>query len=396
MGRRRQETWIGLAILAMALASGPLRGDSAESNSIRASASEVLRGYMAAPRAVRAAVQKARPHIVTIETVGGIEIGAGGRQARKQIGGLARPGEGPTTGVIISSEGHIVSSTYNFIRKPRIITVTLADGARYVAELLGRDKTRKIVLLKIDADAELPAARFVDPDGLRVGQWAVSVGFGYGPEEPAVSAGIISATNRVAGRAVQTDANLSPANYGGPLIDIQGQIIGICTPLNPKARAQGAGAGSEWYDSGIGFAVTGHDLGPLLQRLKQGRTLEAGLIGVAPDPRPRDDGVLVRAVAPNSPAAKAGLKPGDLVEKVNGEPVTSLSDIKVALNRDFAGDTITVTWRREDQPRNAELTLETGPFKGNKPDNKQDANDNPEQAPPDDQDDPEADPEDAA
>jgi len=320
---------------------------------------DVLRGYMYAPRAIRAAVAKVKPSLVTIETVGGIEIGAGGRQAEREVG--ARPGEGPTTGVILSADGYILTSTFNFIDKPRIITVTLADGSRYVADLLGRDQTRKLVMLKIDAKG-LEPVDFVDPAEIRVGQWAISVGVGYGPDRPAVSQGIISAKRRIAGRAIQTDANLSPANYGGPLIDVAGRVIGISVPLNPKAKA--VGAGSEWYDSGIGFAATGHGLDKVFDRMKDGQTLAAGLMGVAPDARPRDVGVRIARVAGGSPAHKIGLRAGHTVTHVDGKPVASLHDVKAAMNTTFVGDKISVTWTpgEGEEPQTAELTLEAGPF----------------------------------
>jgi serine protease Do len=107
--------------------------------------------------------------------------------------------------------------------------------------------------LKIEGVRNLPVPVFADPAHLRIGQYAVAIGFGYGGDEPAISAGIVSALNRLAGRAVQTDAKLSPANYGGPLIDIEGRVIGINVPLSPKTDE--TLGGTEWYDSGIGFAV---------------------------------------------------------------------------------------------------------------------------------------------
>ena len=188
-----------------------------------------------------------------------------------RIAGTSKPGIGPTTGLIVSEDGHILTSTFNFRHQPRIITVILRSGQKHVAKLLGRDDTRRICVLKIDTDEKLPLVQQVPVEQLRVGQWAISVGVGYGDFEPAVSAGIISARNRHHGRAVQTDANISPANYGGPLVAIDGRVIGICVALHPDG--EGDAAGVEWYDSGIGFAIPLNGLDESLTKLKAGEDI---------------------------------------------------------------------------------------------------------------------------
>jgi serine protease Do len=338
-------------------------------------------GYRLTPEALRHATTQAGAYLVTIDTVGGISLGQRTKKQKQRVGGLANPGEGPTTGMIVSSDGLIVTSTFNFIRKPRIITVTLPDGSQHVAELLGRDETRKICLLKIEKVADLPTVAFKPPDQLRVGQWAISMGVGYGGDDPAVSLGIISALNRAGGRAVQTDANISPANYGGPLLDIEGNVIGICVPLNP--RAKGAGAGSEWYDSGIGFAVSLHELDHVIKRMAAGETLKAGLLGVVPSPKLTDGGVELHKIAPGSPADRAGLKKGDRLTHVNDQQVASAAEMRLALGRFLAGDKLTLTWQREGQTLTAEVTLATGPFKAKpkQPDDRPE--DKPEESPDD-------------
>lgn len=321
------------------------------------------RGLALTPKAFRAAAAKVAPVVVTIDTVGGINIASGGERAQKEIGGIANPGEGPTTGVLISDDGYIITSTYNFITKPRIITVTLADGSQHVAELLGRDDMRKLTLLKIEDVKDLPTPTFVEPSKVRVGQWAVSVGVGYGGDEAAVSSGIVSALNRVGGMAIQTDANLSPANYGGPLVDIRGRVIGICVPLNPKAAGQGAG--SEWYDSGIGFAVTLDGIEHLIDRMKKGEHLKRGLMGFIPAKQPaKGGGVKIQKVIDKTPAKKAGLLDGDIIIAMNDQPIADANAMAHVLARYAAGDEIVVTYRRgDDEPQQLTMKLETGPFK---------------------------------
>src|SRR5438105_11549675 len=130
-------------------------------------------GPLLAPKAFRAAAANVQPSIVKIEGFGGVAAGADG-------GGYQAPGDGPTTGLIISSDGYIVSSTFNFLRKPPVITVVLADGQRRVAQVLGRDDTRRICLLKVDGVSELPVPRVAARDQLKVGQWVVAIGVGFG------------------------------------------------------------------------------------------------------------------------------------------------------------------------------------------------------------------------
>jgi len=321
-----------------------------------------------APKAFRAAVERVLPSLVRIETWGGVFDPAkaapaprpGGRPGRRprRIRAIGRPGEGPTTGLLISSDGYVLTSTFEFLRAPPVITVALDDGTRHVARLLGRDETRALCVLKIDGVEGLPVPEFVPRERLRVGQWAISVGVGYGADEPAVSTGIISATRRVFGRAVQTDANLSPANYGGPLVDIDGRVIGLCVPLSPRSR--GPAGGVQWYDSGIGFAVPLAGLGPVIEQMKRGETIRAGRIGIRPAPAGKEGGVRVQAVVEKSPAEKAGLKKGDVIRSLDGERVRDVMHLRLLVGRRVAGDTVTLTIRRDDQESDVKVTLEPG------------------------------------
>ena len=157
-----------------------------------------MQAMMLTAKAFRVAAKKIEPSVVSIESFGGV----GTRQGR--IGGIRSQGEGNTTGVIISRDGYVLTSTFNFIQEPPIVTVTMNDGKKRVAKLLGRDDTRKVCLLKIEDVDDLPVPEMVAVKDVVVGQWAVSLGVGYGDSSPAVSMGIISAKNRIGGRALQT------------------------------------------------------------------------------------------------------------------------------------------------------------------------------------------------
>ena len=313
------------------------------------------RGTLLAPKAFRAAAGKVQPSLVRIEGFGGIAPGAGG-------GGYQAPGEGPTTGIIISEGGYILTSTFNFLRKPPIITVVLPSGRRHIAQLLGRDETRKICLLKVDGVSDLPVPQFAPRDEVKVGQWAVAIGVGFGADQPALSAGIISATSRISTKAIQTDANTSPANYGGPLVDLEGRVIGVCVPLSPGSRDEAAGA--EWYDSGIGFAVPLDGLDEILGRLKAGETLKHGFLGVAAEPYGEPPtGVQIKEIVPDSPAAKAGLEKGDKILSIAGAEVIDVTHLRSVLGRHFAGEQVEIAIRRGDEEKKvtAELAIPPPP-----------------------------------
>ena len=317
-------------------------------------------GYILTSKAFRVAAEKVLPSIVTIETYGAsARPKSSGRRRRRSSGGISRPGDGPTTGVIVSSDGYIVTSTFNFATNPRIITIILRDGSRYVAKLLGRDETRKICVLKIEGVSDLPVPEMVDRNELKVGQWAISVGVGYGDDDPAISYGIISATSRISGKAVQTDANISPANYGGPLIDIEGRMIGLCTPLSPRSNEVTAGVA--WYDSGIGFAVPLHGADRLLAIMKEGKVVYPGRIGIIPKPASaKGGGVAIATVAPGTPAKKARLKKDDVIVSIDGEKIADVLHLRIVLGRYVAGDKITLRFKSGKEERDVELTLTKG------------------------------------
>lgn len=303
-------------------------------------------------RSIKAAADKAASSVVQIQTVGGLE----------RVGRLLA-NRGATSGVVVSADGYIISSAFNFITDPASIIVTLRDGSKHAARIISRDRLRMLVLLKIDCEQRLVVPTAAPRDKMQVGQWTIAVGKAYDPEQPNISIGILSALNRIWGRAIQTDAKVSPLNYGGALVDIRGEVLGILVPLSNQGSSEVAG--SELYDSGIGFAVPLADVLTQFDRMRAGEELKPGLMGITLKVRSMFAEPLVIATCPiRSPAAKAGLRIGDQLISVDGTPVRHQADLKQALGRSLAGDIVEVVVLREEEQITArvELTDQVDPY----------------------------------
>jgi serine protease Do len=309
-------------------------------------------------QAVQAAVAIVAPSVVRIETLGGLET----------VGGVLF-GSGPTTGVVVSPDGYIVSSAFSFAQKPAQILVYLRDSP-VPAELVSTDLNRRLVLLKVNTDEPLTAPQPAPLKDLEIGQWSIAVGRAFGDgKKPNISVGIVSATNRIWSRAVQTDAKISPANYGGPLIDIRGRVIGVLAPLAQDGfGAPGPAsevAGVEWYDSGIGFAIPLEQINELLPRMKAEKELKPGKLGVSLKGSDLFSGdVVIAAAAAGSPAQQAGLKAGDKIVEVNGAKITRQAELRHALMPLYAGDKVNLAAIRGEEriEREIELVAEIAPY----------------------------------
>ena len=294
---------------------------------------------------IKRAVIRASSCIVRIETIGGLDLLDG------QL-----TNTGPTTGVIVSDDGYIITSSFNFAANPSSILVTLPESKkRLPAIVVARDHLKNLTLLKAEAQ-NLTPAKPVDLKQIRVGQWSIALGRTYASPLPNVSLGLISALGRIDGKAIQTDAKVSPANYGGPLVDIHGDVMGILVPLSPTGK--GLTEGVNWYDSGIGFAIPLQDVLASLDRLKTGKDLKAGLMGVSFGTTPPflAEPVL-QEIRPNSPAAKAGLKTKDRIISLQGEPVKTVANVKQKLGRKYAGETVSLVVKRGEKTEKLSVTL---------------------------------------
>jgi serine protease Do len=230
------------------------------------------------------------------------------------------------SGFIIDTQGYIITNNH-VISDADEIKVKLKDGKEFDAQIVGKDPTTDIALLKIKPTTDLPVLTLGDSNKLEIGQWVVAIGNPFGLADT-VTAGIVSAKGRVIGAGpyddfIQTDASINPGNSGGPLIDLQGEVVGINTAIL-------AGGGG-----GIGFAIPINMAKDIIDQLKKNGEVSRGWLGVAIQDLDEelkgyykvDSGVLVTEVFADDPADKAGIKANDIIVSVNGTPVNSSREL---------------------------------------------------------------------
>lgn len=307
-------------------------------------------------KAMKAAAERVAPSIVKIETSGGAETIRGGAPAGPGRGGPPqgpgiRKGVGATTGIVVSADGFVISSAFNFANKPTDIFVSIPGKERLVAKIVATDHTRFLTLLKVDAKG-LPVPTPFPKAEMEMGQWAIALGRTLDPNldhPPSISIGIVSAKNRIWGKAIQTDAKVSPVNYGGPLAALDGRIFGVLVPASTRGEDETAGV--DWYDSGIGFAIPLEDVLAVVPRLKEGKDLRRGLLGVTP----KSGGdmynapAVIGSIMPGSAAERIGLKVDDTITQIDGKPIPNYSTVMHVLGPKYEGDVVEVRVKRGDK-----------------------------------------------
>ncbi|MEM1287351.1 MAG: Do family serine endopeptidase, partial [Pseudomonadota bacterium] len=265
------------------------------------------------------------------------QIGVGGAGPRRE--------NSLGSGFIIDGSGIIVTNNH-VVAEADDIEVVLTDGRAYPAEIIGRDESTDLAVLQIEPEEELPAVSFGDSDGLRIGEWVVAIGnpFGLGGS---VSLGIVSAMNRNIGAGpydsfIQTDAAINRGNSGGPLFNLDGEVVGVNTAiLSPNGRSVG-----------VGFAIPASTVDAIVSQLINFGSTRRGLLGVniqevttelveglALD-RPR--GALVSHVTEGGPAEEAGIERGDVIVRFAGRPVDTYNDLPARVAQTAPGTEVPV------------------------------------------------------
>lgn len=313
-----------------------------------------VRGLSVAGRVFRMAAAKGMSQVVVIEGLAGNEKDAG-----------------PSTGLWLPETGEVLTSTFNLRANPRTITVRMPDGRRVLAQMRGRDETRRIVLLKIEekeATASVPALEVLRRDAMQPGMWVIALGGAQASESTGneerkeavlgpLSVGILSATERISRKTVQTDANLNPANYGGPVVDIEGRLIGIAVPFVPGAKSEADNA--QWYDAGVGFVVPLDGLADVLLRMRAGEVLKGGLLGAEIKPgKGETTGALLGKLMKDGAAEKGGLLAGDRIVAIEKRRVMDATQLKSVLGEFLAGETIKVQIVRDGGEKEFSVVLQ--------------------------------------
>ncbi|MFA6570077.1 MAG: trypsin-like peptidase domain-containing protein [Bacteroidota bacterium] len=280
--------------------------------------------------------------------------------------------QGLGSGFLISSDGYIVTNHHVAGNASKII-ITMTDGKKYDAEIIGADKTTDVALLKINGN-NFPYLEFADYDDVVIGEWAIAFGNPFGlfniNAKPTVTVGVVSnkgidfmQEDRVYRDMLQTDAAISSGNSGGPLVNSLGKVIGMNTIIFTTSQNQ-RGAGS----IGIGFSIPGNRIKKMVELLKNHRTINRNFFA-GMEVRQIDEqisaylkssikeGVVVFGVNRKSPAEEAGIEPGDIILEVNGKQIIRVDDYNIILYDSFAGENLELTLLREDAKITKSLLL---------------------------------------
>jgi len=320
-------------------------------------------------------VERLAPTVVSINVIQRVRLGEGSMVLPFFFGSPfgtfpfgGGPGEEPPefenrgsgSGVIVDADGLILTNAH-VVRDASEITVQVAGGRSYPAEVVGVDEPTDLALLRIPAAGPLTAATLGDSDAVEVGDWVLAIGNPFGLEHT-VTTGIVSAKERRTGgprdrygNFLQTDASINPGNSGGPLFNLRGEVIGINTAINAAGQ-------------GIGFAIPSNMARAVLTQLRERGRVERSWLGVtiqtvtpelaesfrlAGAPR----GALVASVEEGSPAARAGLRPGDIILRFDEEEIGDAAELPWLASTAGVGRTVRLQVFRDGTKRDVTLTL---------------------------------------
>ena len=265
----------------------------------------------------------------------------------------AVPSRGVGSGFIVSPDGYIVTNAH-VVDGAKTVTVRLTDRREFTAKVIGEDKRTDIALIKIDAKKPLPALDLSNPAPVKQGEWVIAIGSPFGFEN-SVTAGIVSGVHRAlpGGQMtpfIQTDVAVNPGNSGGPLLNAAGQIVGV----NSQIYSRSGGF------MGLSFAIPASVAQDVAMQLKEHGKVNHGRLGIGVQglnqtlaesfDLPDSNGALVGSVEEDSPAAKAGFKTGDVIRKIDGQPVADSTDVTSRIGNMAPGTKVNVEVYRGGKP----------------------------------------------
>jgi len=303
-----------------------------------------------APESLAPLVKKVLPAVVNIavtETLTGGEIASNlppelqdtplGREFRRRFNNRRQQVAGAGSGFIVDPSGIIVTNNHVVGHADKII-VSLADGRQLAATVLGHDELTDVAVIKVEGGSGLPSVAWGDSRRVEVGDWILAAGnpFGLGGS---VTVGIISAQGRDLGSGpfdnfLQLDAPINPGNSGGPVFNMDGQVIGVSSVIVSPTGAS----------VGIGFAIPSDTVSRIVSQLLAKGSIERGWLGVSVEDR--DNTVIIAALDRRGPGARAGVRPGDQVVAVNGEPIATSRGLIRAVAAQAPGSSVRLTVRR--------------------------------------------------
>ena len=273
--------------------------------------------------------------------------------------------KGLGSGAIINAEKGYVLTNNHVIKDADKITVQLHDGREFKAKVIGADEMSDVALIQVEKPKNLTALKLADSDKLRVGDFTVAIGNPFGLGQT-VTSGIVSALGRSMGsdsgtyeNYIQTDAAVNRGNSGGPLINLNGELIGINTAiLSPSGG-----------NAGIAFAIPSNMANNLVQQILEFGEVRRGMLGIKGGELNADlaqafdieakKGAFISEVMPGSAADKAGLKAGDVITAINGQAISSFAEMRAKIATSGAGKEIDLTYLRDGKSNNTKVTLQS-------------------------------------
>jgi putative serine protease PepD len=338
------------AALVLMVGSGAVGGwaatqsdsDTAAAPTHPAAVAPVVHQQLGHPASLAGIVRAVQPSVVSIKT---------------------NVGEG--SGVVLDNSGHILTNNHVVATASgNTVSVTTNDGSSHTGTIVGTDPRSDLAVVQVSG-VNLPPATFGNSSAMRVGDTVLALGSPLGLQGT-VTSGIVSAKGRTINEtgetpgsgvtaisgALQTDAAINPGNSGGALVNTAGQVIGINTAIATSGGSSG--------NIGVGFAIPSNTAKYVAQRLIQGEPVAHPYMGVGLADT-STNGALIGAVDPGSPAAAAGLRPGDLVTAINGQPIRSADDLVAAVQQDHVGQSVTLTYTRQGTQHTTTVTLGNAP-----------------------------------